>query len=56
MALKLTVPLRVALLQTLTEILRISGGDMRKAITFLQSAANLYGTQVRGPVTMCEYE
>ena len=28
--------------ETLAQVLRISGGDMRKAITFLQSAADLY--------------
>ena len=27
---------------TLDEVLKVSGGDMRKAITFLQSAADLY--------------
>jgi replication factor C subunit 2/4 len=33
-------------LQTLSEILRISGGDMRKAITFMQSASVLYDKEI----------
>ena len=32
--------------ETIDAVLRISGGDMRKAITFLQSAATLYGADV----------
>ena len=32
---------------TLDAVLKISGGDMRKAITFLQSASQLYGGTVR---------
>jgi replication factor C subunit 2/4 len=32
---------------TLEAVLRISGGDMRKAITFLQSASQLYGGKVK---------
>lgn len=32
--------------ETLTEVLAVAGGDMRKAITFLQSAAALYGNNV----------
>lgn len=31
---------------TLAEVLGVAGGDMRKAITFLQSAATLYGGDV----------
>lgn len=32
----------LCLLQTLEAMLRVSGGDMRKAITFMQSASALY--------------
>jgi replication factor C subunit 2/4 len=32
---------------TLEAVLRISGGDMRKAITFLQSASQLYGGTIK---------
>ncbi len=32
--------------QTLGEVLRVSGGDLRKAITFLQSASDLYNRKV----------
>lgn len=33
--------------ETLEAVLRVSGGDMRKAITFLQSSSQLYGGQLR---------
>jgi replication factor C subunit 2/4 len=33
--------------ETLLEVLRVSNGDMRKAITFLQSASQLYGGTIK---------
>ena len=33
--------------EALVEVLRVAGGDMRKAITFLQSASDLYGKVIK---------
>ena len=44
--LAVALPVTCPTMQTLHEVLRISAGDLRKAITFLQSASDLYGRKV----------